>query len=285
MVEALSNNRHTVWATVRRPADETALAALPGVVPIRLDVRDPEAIEHAVKRITDAGNGLDGLVNNAGVGPMGPFSTFTDAELREVFEVNVFGVHRMTNAFLPLLLDSRGRIVTIGSQGGMITQKYFGPYTMTKHAMEAYTDALSEELVPHGVQVSIVDPGGVLTAIGKNAQAANRDRLRRAAPPFDAEVREFLEAMESAPPPDPDAPESATNRKPLSPAEVAEVVLEALLGDSPRRRYVVGTRWEGTRIVNALLARLAEVNTSPLVRYERDELVALLDRHLGAGGE
>lgn len=282
VVEALSAGGHTVWATVRRDADEQALSGLAGVNPLRLDVRDPDAVRAGVARVREAGAGLDGLVNNAGIGPMGPFSTFTDDEIRDVFEINVFGVHRMTNACLPMLLESGGRVVTIGSQGGMITQKYFGPYTMTKHALEAYTDALAEELSPHGVSVSIVDPGGVLTAIGKNAQAATRARLGRAESPFDAEIREFLGAMESAPTPDPDAPESETNRKPLSPSEVADVVLEALLGENPRRRYIVGTRWEGTRIITALLARVAEVNASPLLEYPRDELVSLLDEYLGA---
>ena len=105
-------------------------------------------------------------------------------EIFEIFDVNVFGPLRMTNAFVRMLIQSKGRIVNIGSQGGMITSKYFGPYTMTKYALEAYTEALHQELKSYGVHVSIVQPGGILTEDGANAMPGTLARFQRAESPL-----------------------------------------------------------------------------------------------------
>ncbi len=288
IAERLAGLGHRVYATARRAADLEALAALPGVEPIELDVRDPEQIERARKRIEDDGRGLFGLVNNAGLGGLGPIAAWTDEELREIFEVNVFGPVRMSRVFLPLLTAARGRIVNIGSQGGSIAMGNYGPYTMTKHALEAFTIALDDEVGPHGVRVSIVQPGGIVSAIGDNGMAGTLSRLRRAQPPFEQEARSFLAAFESpgsamspsAAPPDAEAaarraaePESATNRKPSSPEIVAVAVLDALFSANPRPRYLVGTRWEGERVLRMLVERLLDANDCPTLGYPVEELM------------
>jgi NAD(P)-dependent dehydrogenase (short-subunit alcohol dehydrogenase family) len=230
--------------------------------------------------VRSEGKGLYGLVNNAGIAGIGPHACFSDQDLRDLFDVNVYGPHRMTNAFLPLLLESQGRIVNIGSQGGMITGRYFGPYTMTKHALEAYTESLAAELEPHGVGVSIVEPGGIVSEIGAKSDAANRARLGRAPAPFREEARALLESLDQDDAFDENEPESAANRRPSSPDIVVEAVEDALFSLHPRRRYLVGTRWEGNRVVHALLERLLDANESPRHRYSREELIALLDEHL-----
>ena len=98
---------HTTYATARKDRDLAALAELENVVPVRLDVRNPDQVREARELVLARGGGLYGLVNNAGIGPLGLFSTWTDEELRDLFDVNVFGVHRMTNAFLDLLLEPK----------------------------------------------------------------------------------------------------------------------------------------------------------------------------------
>ena len=160
-----------VYGTVRNEKAANELRAIPNVVPVRCDVTKPDEIAEAVRTVTEAGHGLYGLVNNAGLGELGMVSTWMDEELLHIFDVNVFGPFRMTNAFLPLLLEAKGRVVNIGSQGGMLSKNYYGPYTMTKHALESYTETLRIELEPYGVLASIVQPGGVATNIG----AALRD--------------------------------------------------------------------------------------------------------------
>ncbi len=272
---------HLVYATARKTEDLDKLAELNNVVPMRLDVSNPGQIRAAVSFIENRGTGLDGLVNNAGLGSLGPFYTWNETELKQLFDVNTFGPWRVSNAFLGMLLESQGRIVNIGSQGGMITQKYFGPYTMTKHALEAYTTAMREELEPYGVHVSIVQPGGVESNIGPNALPGIIERFKRAGAPFIKEAEAVLSSIENPKPPaSAEAPESAENRKPSSPIIVSEAVSHALFSESPQNSYLVGTRWEGDRVINALLRRLVQANQSPGLNYTREELIVLLDKYM-----
>jgi len=270
---------HLVYATARKSADLEKLSKLKNVVPVKLDVCKPEEISAAVSFIEAQGTGLYGLVNNAGLGGLGPFYTWSETEFQQLLDVNAMGPWRMGNAFLGMLLASRGRIVNIGSQGGMITQKYFGPYTMTKHALEAYTTAMREELEPYGVHVSIVQPGGVESNIGPNALPGIIERFRRAEAPFKKEAEAVLTSIENPQPPaGVNAPESAENRKPSSPIIVSEAVNHALFSECPQNSYLVGTKWEGDRVINALLKRLVQANRSPRLNYTRDELIVLLDK-------
>jgi short-subunit dehydrogenase len=281
LTEYLAARGHLVYATARKATDLADLARIENVIPIPLDVRNPQQVRAAGEFIQKAGRGLYGLVNNAGIGGLGLLSTWTDEEMFEIFDTNVFGPHRLTNACLDLLLAARGRIVNIGSQGGMITSKYYGPYTMTKHALEAYTVALHLELSPYGVNVSIVQPGGIVSSVGENSIAGILARFQRARPPFEAEAAAVLASFnEPAPPADPAAPESETNRKPSSPEIVSEAVYDALFSPHPKLRYLVGTQWEGDRVIHALIEKLLDENDSPHHHYSREELIALLDQHL-----
>ncbi|PKO12205.1 MAG: hypothetical protein CVU39_25375 [Chloroflexi bacterium HGW-Chloroflexi-10] len=277
----LAERGYPVYAAARKPQHLEELAKIEHVTPIELDVRDPQQIHKAHDTIVQQGKGLYGLVNNAGVGGLGMFSTWTDEELYDIFNVNVFGVHRMSNAFLDLLLQAKGRIVNIGSQGGMITSKYYGPYTMTKHALEAYTVALNLELAAYGVSVSIVQPGGIVTNVGENAMQGILERFQRAQPPFKAEADLVLASFsEPETPPAQDEPESEYNRKPSSPEIVAAAVYDALFTEKPKLRYLVGTKWEGDRVIHALIEKLLDENDNPQHNYSRAELIAVLDQHL-----
>ncbi|MCA9728276.1 MAG: SDR family NAD(P)-dependent oxidoreductase, partial [Candidatus Eisenbacteria bacterium] len=188
LAETLSQRGERVFASARKPGDLDDLARLPGVTALPLDVRDPASVTAARRQVAEAGLGLDAGDNNAGVGGIGPFASWTERELHDLFEVNVFGPVRVIQAFLPMLLARRGRIVNIGSQGGSTTSSYFGPYTMTKHALEALTVSLRDELGPHGIEVSIVQPGGIVSAIGASSQDADLARFRRAPAPFAEEA-------------------------------------------------------------------------------------------------
>jgi NAD(P)-dependent dehydrogenase (short-subunit alcohol dehydrogenase family) len=285
LVQTLVALGHPVFAGARQPADLEALAEIPGVTPVRLDVRDPEQIRQALQTVQQAGLGLYGLVNNAGVGQLGLLPTWPDEDLQAIFDINVFGPHRITNAFVRLLIEARGRIVNIGSQGGMITSKYYGPYTMTKHALEAYSECLHDELAPYGVSVSIVQPGGIVSEIGRNSWPGILAHFQNAEPPFKEEAEAFLASLTEPQEPVPDEPESATNRKPSSPAIVAEAVLHALFAEKPKLRYLVGTRWEGDRVIHALMRKLLDENDNPQHNYSRQQLIDILDQHIAERAE
>ncbi len=272
----LASQGHIVYATARKDTDLAELAKIKDVLPVKLDVRNPQQIKEAFDFIVNQGKGLYGLVNNAGIGELGMFNTWTDQEMFDIFDVNVFGVHRMTNAFVRLLIGSKGRIVNIGSQGGIITC----PYTMTKHALEAYTVSLNMELEPYGVLVSIVQPGGIVSNAGSNSLPGTIARFQRAAPPFKEEAEQVLASFNQPSEPSDEEEESETNRKPSSPEIVSIAVYDALFSEKPKLRYLVGTKWEGDRVINALIDKLLDENDNPQHNYSRDELVALLDRHI-----
>jgi len=273
-----------VYGTVRNEDAAAKLREIPNVTPLLLDVTKPREIADAVRTVTNAGHGLYGLVNNAGLGELGMVSTWTDEELFHMFDVNVFGPFRMTNAFLPLLVASKGRIVNIGSQGGMLSKSYYGPYTMTKHALESYTETLRVELESYGVLASVVQPGGIATNIGAASQAGTVARFQRAQAPFREEAEQILGFLTAPPseeaPEEDNAEESETNRRPSSPMIVAEAVYDALFSPAPKLRYLVGTKWEGDRVINALIVKLLDENDNPKHNYSREQLVALLDEHI-----
>jgi NAD(P)-dependent dehydrogenase (short-subunit alcohol dehydrogenase family) len=277
----LAERGHPVYATARKETDMTALAEIPKVTPLLVDVRNSDQVQAALDRVTQAGQGLYGLVNNAGVGALGLLPAWTDDDLHDIFNVNVFGPHRMTNAFVSLLIEAKGRVVNIGSQGGMISKRYYGPYTMTKHALESYTEVLNIELRSYGISASVVQPGGIITDIGEKMQATTLAHFQHAQPPFKEEADAVLASFnEAGPEPDSDAPESDFNRKPSSPEIVWEAVQDALFSEKPKLRYLVGTHWEGNRVINSLIAKLLDENDNPQHNYSRDELITLLDKHL-----
>ena len=167
----------TVFAGVRDPRAGEALAEKggPSLIPITLDVTDEPSITRSVEvvqRVVGEG-GLGGLVNNAGIVIGSPLEVIPLSQLRKQLEVNVIGQIAVTQAFLPLLRRGRGRIVNMGSIAGRGTIPLLGPYSASKFALEALTDALRMELQPWGIQVSIIEPGAIATPIWeKSAKAA-----------------------------------------------------------------------------------------------------------------
>ncbi|MCW5632915.1 MAG: SDR family oxidoreductase [Rubrivivax sp.] len=284
VVQALATTGHRVWAGARRDEDLAHLAAIPNVEALPLDLLSPASVTAARDAIAANGGRLDGLVNSAGIGELGHLAAWRDDDVRRLFETNVFGLMRLTQALLPMLLAARGRVVNIGSMGGSITQPLYGPYTMSKFALEAYSECLRLEGAPHGLAVSIVQPGAVATRIGQSAAAGTRARLAATPAPFDADARRALQSLDAPPQAQPDAPESANNRRPASPESVAAVVVEALGCAAPRARYLVGTRWEGERVLDALTERLIDAATSPGQRLDRAALLARVDAAWRARG-
>jgi NAD(P)-dependent dehydrogenase (short-subunit alcohol dehydrogenase family) len=137
---------------------------------LRLDVTDAASIASAVAecdRLT-GGHGVDVLVNNAGFGTAVPVAEISDHDLRAQFDTNVFGLVAMVQAFVPQMrARGRGRIINVSSIGGRMTIPFFGAYNGTKHAVESLSDAMRCELRPFGIEVSIIEPGGIRTNFAK----------------------------------------------------------------------------------------------------------------------
>ncbi|HEY3357773.1 MAG TPA: SDR family NAD(P)-dependent oxidoreductase, partial [Polyangia bacterium] len=154
-----------VFAGVRKRDDAASLRAEAGerLLAMALDVTDPDTIRAAATAVHAhvVGRGLDGLVNNAGIGVSMPVEYLPLDVLRQQFEVNVFGQIAVTQALLPLLRQARGRIVNIGSVGGHVTIPFGGALCGSKHAFRALNDALRLELHPFGIHVCMIEPGGI----------------------------------------------------------------------------------------------------------------------------
>jgi NAD(P)-dependent dehydrogenase (short-subunit alcohol dehydrogenase family) len=170
----LDRNGFRVFAGVRRESDAESLRneASPKLEPLLLDVTDAAAIAAAAKRVdAEVGSaGLAGLVNNAGIGIGAPIEFLDLDELRRQLEVNVVAVVAVTQAFLPALRRARGRLVNVGSIGGRVSQPLVGPYSASKFAMEAISESERMELAPFGIDVSLIEPGAIATAIWEKTQ-------------------------------------------------------------------------------------------------------------------
>ena len=162
---------YRVFGTVRRARDTAAVQAAGGF-PIIMDVTMRTSVLRAQETVARAldGKPLLGLVNNAGVPGVGPVEFVDLDELRRVFDVNVFGVVSVTQAFLPMLRASRGRVINISSVSGRLALPFAGPYAASKFALEAFSDSLRRELLGTGVEVVVIQPGSVRSNIwGKTA--------------------------------------------------------------------------------------------------------------------
>ncbi len=260
ITETLAAKGFFVYAGARKPADLEALNRIENVQAIRLDVTVQSEIDAAVQTIRDAGRGLHGLVNNAGVLITGPMAEVGIDQVKWLFDVNVFGVYRVTRAFTPLLIESRGRILNVGSIAGSIGIRFLGPYSMSKHAMEAYTDALAAELRPLGVHVSIIAPGDYASEIWKDdlARARVAQVVQKGSPYFE-DYQAWMDLV------------AGLELKP--PDEVATVALQALSAETPARRYlVVPDEQEMAWVTGSLVERLAEMNANHAYSYTAQEL-------------
>lgn len=270
LAETLAAKGYFVYAGARKDKDLKALNAIKNIKAIRLDVTIQAEIDAAVNTITKAGKGLYALVNNAGVGLMAPLIEAEENDLNFIFDVNVYGPYRISKAFAPLIIESKGRIVNIGSIAGFQTKTFYGPYSMTKHALEAYTDALAEELDKFGVQVSIIDPGGFNSNIGKNIY--NRMKAKG----IDFEKSLYKDEWKN---------NWVLAGGDLSaikgPEDIVKKTEHALFDKNPQQRYmVVGDPGRAERTMRALLHRMLQLNFNHEFSYDREAIIKLLDEEM-----
>ena len=252
ITERLAAKGHFVYAGARKDSDLAELDAMENVQAIRLDVTRPQEIAAAVATVTQGGQGLWGLVNNAGVAVTGPFAELEEEDFDFVMDVNAYGPFRVTKAFIPLVAASQGRIVTISSISGILSSGNLGVYSMSKHAIEAFGDSLAVQMEPLGVKVSLVEPGNYNSQIG--ASAAKRMGV---------------------------ASTLADRSRYKEPDEVAEAVERALFEPDPQRRYMVVPNLQEAEItIRKAIQELVQLNEGHAYTYSREQLVGMLDEAL-----
>jgi NAD(P)-dependent dehydrogenase (short-subunit alcohol dehydrogenase family) len=240
-----------VFACVRREQDGQALRqkASERLSPIPLDVSDATSIAAAAAAVSDAVGvaGLAGLVNNAGIAVAAPLEFLPIAELRRQLEVNVIGQVAVTQAFMPLLRQARGRIVNMGSVSGRIAPPFIGAYGASKFALEAVTDALRIELRPWGIEVIIIEPGGIATPIWEKSATVADGIIAQLPQQALAYYGTVIPAVR--------ARAARTSKTGTPTVKVADAVEHALTAGRPKTRYVVG---RGAKFRVAVIARLPD---------------------------
>jgi NAD(P)-dependent dehydrogenase (short-subunit alcohol dehydrogenase family) len=252
ITERLAHDGFFVYAGARKAEDIKELSAIPNVQGISLDVTKPDEVEAAVETITNAKRGLYGLVNNAGVITIAPVVDTPWNEFDLVMAVNVYGPYRLTKAFAPLIKAAHGRIINIGSVAGVLAGANASAYAMSKHAMEAFTDSLAQEMIKFGVRVSVIEPGTYASEIWKSALKRKGDSQAAAAAP-----------------------------KLPEPDDVAAAAENALSDQNPKRRYlVVPNRQEADATIRKQIEQLVQLNEDQPYAYDRDALIKMLDEAL-----
>lgn len=239
----LADGGWDVFAGVRRAEDgEALLAAQPGrITAVTLDITD----EGQLTALDDALPAeLDAVVNNAGVVVGGPLEAVPLSELRRQLEVNVVGQAGVTQAVLPRLRRSRGRLVFVSSVSGRVATPLFGPYNASKFALEGMVDALRMELAPWGIRVVLVEPAQTDTDLWRRADEDLNDSVAKLSPAHRELYAKHIAGFRKA------IPRSQRMAAPVD--GVAATIEKALTARRPRARYVVGA----SARAQALLAEL-----------------------------
>lgn len=240
--ELLAQNGFNVYAGARKQEDIDELNKIPHVTAVKLEVTSDEDIDNFLKIIEKSG--LFGLLNNAGIALGAPLMDLDIDVLKKQMEVNFFGIHRVSKAVFPYILKEKGRIVIMGSNAGSFAAPFFGPYSCSKYAVEAYSDSLRRELLLHDVKVVLVKPGRVKTPIWEKGE----DLLVL----YDGSIfNKVAKAFGKS------AIESGKNDS-LPPIKIAEIVLKAFTLNNPKPRYVIAPNPFGNWIREALPDRIVD---------------------------
>ena len=231
----LANCGYMVFAGVRKEADRERLEAEhANLRPIILDVTVPADITRAMESIRASGAPLRAIVNNAGVAVAGPLEYLPLESLRMQFEINVMGPMALAQAALPLLRETRGRLVFIGSIAGRLSAPFVGPYSASKAALASFADALRQELANTGIAVSLLEFAAVKTPIWHKGRTFKDEMVEQM--PAEAMQRYGTSI---------DAIVAQTRREEatgMEPRIIAETVRAAITAERPRARYLVGRR-------------------------------------------
>lgn len=219
---------YTVYGAARR-TDRLEKLAADGVRPLAMDVTDDASMTAGIARIIEETGRIDVLVNNAGYGSYGAIEDVPIDEARRQFEVNLFGLGRLVQLVTPHMRGQKsGTIINISSMGGRLTTPLGGWYHATKYAVEALSDALRMELKPFGIDVVLVEPGGIRTEWAGIAADHLEETAEGSA--YSDQIRAVAGSMRN----------ESVQRRQSPPAVIANAVEKIVTARKPRTRYAVG---------------------------------------------
>ena len=230
----LARNGFYTYASARNISKSTSLQStadaerLPLKL-IRLDVTDDSSVKAAVEKIVSEKGRIDVLVNNAGYGLFGAFEDLSVDEIKAQFETNFFGVIRVTQHVLPIMMHGicSGIIVNVSSVNGHVPFPVISAYVATKFALEGLSESIAYELEPFGIKVILIEPGAIGSGFMKGSIMSNRALDPKSA------YFEFVRKVRSK--------ISSDHENATQPEEVAKTIVQAILSEKPEFRYVVGS--------------------------------------------
>lgn len=238
---AKSNQQYIVYAGVRKDVDFKSIQDLkvPNLLPILFDVTDEASMQKAVSTIKSSGQPLIALVNNAGISRGSTLEFHILSDLKAIFETNFFGMARLTQLSLPLLRESKGRIVQISSVAGKISTPLGGGYSASKFAMESFSDALRREVDHFDISVSIIEPAYVKTNIFESSRQSSREIIDVHLSQTERESMKSLYSNFMS------EEKIAKKLKMLEtasePTVTTDAIIHAITSKTPQTRYVVAT--------------------------------------------
>ncbi|MBQ75210.1 MAG: short-chain dehydrogenase/reductase [Gammaproteobacteria bacterium] len=267
-----SNKGYQVFAGVRNDKDAQALTesdSAGNIQPLLLDITDGEQLGAAVERLENqlADTGLDALVNNAGIAKFIPLEFANPDDIRHMFEVNTMGPLLLSQSLLPLLRKAKGRIVIVGSIAGKVAFRFNGPYSISKFALEGFTDVLRRELSPFGIRVCLLEPGAIATPMMDKVEAESEEVIsnlpREGKTYYESAIRDYMSSI-------PFSKDYAA-----TPEQAAKVVAHAVESRRPKPRYLVTPDAKALvflswvlpdRIFDALLNKLSDLMGSEIMQ-------------------
>ena len=249
----LVEDGYTVYVAARRLEKMHDLAER-GAIAVQMDVTGEEDVRSVVKQIESEQGGIDVLVNNAGFALWGAVEDIPLEDARYQFEVNLFGLARLTQLALPYMREKgKGTVVNISSMGGRIWFPFGAWYHATKHALEGWSDCLRHEVAPFGVDVVVIEPGGVRTEFGDVAFGPLKERS--AGGVYGERIMGMMKRIEGS-------------SRPMGspPSVIADTISRALRTRRPKARYVTGQgartflslrRWTSDRMYDRIMRRFA----------------------------
>lgn len=226
--EMLAKQGHVVYGAARRVEKMEPLKVF-GIKPLEMDVTSEESIDKAIETIVGVEGRIDVLVNNAGYGSYGAIEDVSIEEARKQFDVNLFGLAMLTKKVLPYMRKQHnGTIINVSSMGGRVTT-YFGAwYHATKYALEAFSDALRMETKAFGINVSIIEPGGIKTPWGFIAANHLEESAKGGA--YEEQAKKTAEGMRK----------QYSGNMMSDPKVIAKAISRATNARRPKTRYLVG---------------------------------------------
>lgn len=241
--KVFADNAWNVIATMRDPEGEKQLNHLKNILVTGMDVEKTETINKAIETGIRQFNKIDVLLNNAGIGLFGPFETTPEESVRRMFEVNLFGVMRVTKAVLPhFRAHQEGTIVNVSSGTGLFTLPLLSLYSATKYALEGFSESLSFELSAHNIKVKLIEPGKVATRFDDTTRKNHLTEQNITA--YQDYLEKTIELYSKADPSEIKA----------SAEDVARVIYHAVTDNSDTLRYIIGDNIKAMASMKASLS-------------------------------